>query len=66
MFKYKKFGEKMAIADVLCEMFDMLLNDFEGEEVANCYNNIMMDQIEYVSEDDEFRKIKSHDDDVRH
>lgn len=56
MLKYKKAGDKMALPHILQEMVDMLINDMHGEEVANCYNNIMMDQIEYVS-DDMFRKV---------
>ena len=59
MLKYKKAGEKMTLVHLLREMTDMLTHDMAGEEVVNCYNNIMMDQIEYLGEDDhyEFRKI---------
>ena len=46
----------MSLPHILQEMVDMLINDMHGEEVANCYNNIMMDQIEYVG-DDMFRKV---------
>ena len=56
MIKYKKAGEKLQLPHLLREMNDMLSHDMHGEEVANCYNNIMMDQIEYVG-DDMFRKV---------
>ena len=46
----------MSLPHILQEMVDMLIIDMHGEEVANCYNNIMMDQIEYVG-DDMFRKV---------
>ena len=46
----------MTLVHLLREMNDMLTHCMEGEEVVNCYNNIMMDQIEYVG-DDMFRKV---------
>ena len=61
MITYKKAGEKMTLVHLLREMTDMLTHDMEGEEVVNCYNNIMMDEIEYLREADnifEFRKVK--------
>ena len=63
MMTYKKAGEKMTLVHILREMTDMLTHDMEGEEVVNCYNNIMMDDIEYLGESEpysilEFRKVK--------
>lgn len=68
MIKYKKAGEKMTLVDLLREMNDMLTHDFEGQEVVNCYNNIMMDQIEYLGLDEyhEFRKVSAAKNDGRH
>ena len=48
MLKYKKAGERMTLVHLLREMNDMLTHCMEGEEVVNCYNNIMMDQIEFL------------------
>ena len=56
ILKYKKAGERMTLVHLLREMNDMLTHCMEGEEVVNCYNDIMMDQIEYVG-DDMFRKV---------
>ena len=58
MLTYKKAGEKLQLPHLLREMNDMLTHDMEGEEVANCYNNIMMDQIEYLG-NDVFRKVQA-------
>ena len=65
----------MTIVHILREMNDMLTHDFEGQEVVNCYNNIMLDQIEYLGDsfneagfDDglEFRKVTAAENDGRH
>ena len=68
MITYKKTGEKMTLVHLIREMNDMLTQDMEGEEVVNCYNNIMMDQIEYLGDDEyyEFRKVSHAENDGRH